>query len=190
MPTTNLHYQTLKLYTMKKMFFPALIAITVLTSAFNLVTSPINWKVKDDNYTVKFTSKKVEGIFKGLKSDIHFDEANLAASKITASIDATTVSTGNGMRNKHARQGLGADQYSTIKFVSTSIAKTSKGYEATGKLTIRDVTKEIKLPFTFTQNPGGGVFKGGFSVVPADYNVKKSGTPDKLDLQIEVPVVK
>jgi polyisoprenoid-binding protein YceI len=174
---------------MKKIIFPALIATILTTSAFTVATSN-KWTLKEDNYTVKFTSKKVSGIFKGLKSEISFDEANLSSSKISASIDATTVNTGNGMRNKHARQGLGADEHSSIKFESTSIVKTSTGYEATGKLTIKDVTKDIQLPFTFTKSADGGLFVGKFPVVPAEYNVDKSGTPELIEIELSVAVTK
>ncbi len=164
-------------------------ATIITSSAFTVLTND-NWKVKEDAYTVKFTSKKMEGVFKGLKSDIHFDEANLSSSKISASIDAASVNTGNGMRNKHAKQGLGAEQYPTVKFESTSIGKTASGYEATGKLTIKDVTKEIKLPFTFTKNADGGVFIGKFPVVPSEYHVEKSGTPELFEIELNVAVTK
>lgn len=174
---------------MKKLFFPVLTAFVITSSAFTLASGN-SWKLQSDNYTVKFTSSKMEGIFKGLKSEIIFDEANLAEAKITASIDAATVNTGNGMRNKHARQGLGAEQYPAVRFESVGVKKTTAGYEATGKLTIKDVTKEIKLPFTFTKNAQGGVFAGSFTVIPKEYNVVKEGTPDQLTIQLNIPVVK
>ena len=109
---------------MKKLIYPALIATVITTSAFTVATSN-KWTVKEGSYIVKFNSKKGKdfgGIFKGLKSDIQFDETNLSVSKISASIDAASVNTGNGMRNKHAKQGLGAEQFPTIKFESTSIS--------------------------------------------------------------------
>lgn len=173
---------------MKKMIYPALFATIILSSAFTMVTSINPWKIKEDSYTVQFTSKKFDGAFKGLKSDIVFDEANLNNSRISASIDANSINTGNGMRNKHARQGLGADQFPTIKFASTSIVKTNNGYEANGKLTIKDVTKDIKLPFSFTKTSQGGVFAGKFTVTPSEYHVDKSGTPETLEIQLNVPV--
>lgn len=175
---------------MKKIMYPAIIAIIIGSSAFKVVTNLNPWKVKEDSYSVKFTSKKFEGVFKGLKSEIYFDESDLNNSKINASIDAGSINTGNGMRNKHARQGLGADQYPTIKFASTSIAKTGNSYEASGKLTIKDVTKDIKLPFTFVKSADGGVFEGKFPVKPSEYHVEKMGTPELLEIQLNVPVTK
>jgi polyisoprenoid-binding protein YceI len=177
---------------MKKLIYPALIATVITTSAFTVATSN-KWTVKEDAYTVKFNSKKGKefgGIFKGLKSDIQFDETNMSSSRISASIEASSVNTGNGMRNKHAGQGLGAEQYPTIKFESTTVTKVGSSYEASGKLTIKDVTKEIKLPFTFTKNSDGGVFEGKFLVVPSEYHVEKKGTPELLEIELNIPVTK
>lgn len=175
---------------MKKLIYPALFAIAISTSAFTIASNSTAWSVKEDSYSVKFTSSKFEGAFKGLKSELLFDENNLANSKLSASIEANTVNTGNGMRNKHAQQGLDATNFKTVKFVSNSITKTSNGYEAIGNLTIKDVTKQIKIPFTFTKNAEGGVFAGTFSLKPSEFNVTKSGTPEILDFQLNIPVKK
>jgi polyisoprenoid-binding protein YceI len=174
---------------MKKTIYPMLIAIVIGISAFTIINS-LNWKVKEDSYSIKFSGKKVEGVFKGLKANIVFDEVNPSNSKISATIDAASSNTGNGMKNKHVGQGLEADKYLTIKFESTSVIKKGSSYEAIGKLTIKDVTKEITLPFTFENKGGEGVFSGKFSVVPKDYNVTKMGTPDLVEIQLTIPVTK
>lgn len=175
---------------MNKLIFPALIAIFITSSAFTLVNNTMSWKVKEEAYTVKFTSKKFDGTFKGLKSELIFDENNLAESKLSASIDANTINTGNGMRNGHAKKGLDAKTFPTVKFVSNSISKTKSGYETIGNLTIKDVTKQIIIPFTFTKTADGGVFAGKFSVTPKEYNVTRMGTPEVLNFELSVPVSK
>lgn len=175
---------------MKKLIFPALIGLAITTSAFTVVNNATTWNVKGDSYSVKFTSSKFDGAFKGLKSEFVLDETNLSNSKLSASIDATSVNTGNGMRNKHAQQGLEAKTYKTVKFVSTAFTKTDNGYQVTGNLTIKDVSKQIKIPFTFNKKDDERVFAGTFSVKPSEYNVTKSGTPEVLNFQINVPYTK
>jgi polyisoprenoid-binding protein YceI len=165
-----------------------LIAATLLlfASAFTLVQS-VSYKVKE-GYSVKFSGNKINGVFKGLKADINFNPSDLAKSKITASIDATTANTGSGMMNKHAKSesGLNAEKFPTISFESTSISKTATGYDAIGKLTLKGVTKEITLPFTFTND----TFAGKFSIAPKDYGVTRGGTPDVVTVELNVPVTK
>jgi polyisoprenoid-binding protein YceI len=175
---------------MKKLIYPAIIALVIGTSAFKVASNATLWNVKEDAYSVKFTCKKFDGTFKGLKSELLFDENNLSASRLTATIDASTINTGNGMRNGHAKKGLDTKTFQTVKFVSTSITKTAGGYEANGNLTIKDVTRQIKIPFTFSKTADGGVFAGTFSVQPAAYNVTRAGTPEVLDFQLNVPVKK
>ena len=174
---------------MKTSLYPAIIALLICTSAFTFIKST-NYKIEEDKYSVKFISKKFEGIFKGLDATINFDETNLADSQIIASIDAKSGNSGNGMRNKHTSQALEADKFPRIKFESSSIQKKGNRYEALGKLTIKDVTKDVALPFTFEKNDNGGVFAGSLTVVPKDYNIQKTGTPDIFDIQINVPVIK
>lgn len=175
---------------MKQLIYPAMFVITLAASAFKVSSNTKFWRVKEDVYSVNFTSSKFNGSFKGLKSELSFDENNLSGSKIVASIDANTINTGNGMRNGHAKKGLDTKTYPTVKFESNAIVKSASGYEANGSLTIKNVTKQIKIPFTFSKTSDGGVFAGSFSVKPAEYNVTKSGTPEVLNFQLNVPVTK
>lgn len=167
-----------------------MIAIAIGSSAFNVLSNATQWKVVEDNYLVKFTSNKFDGTFKGLKSDLLFDANNLGSSKFKATIDVNTINTGNGMRNGHAKKGLDAQNFQTVKFESTSIVKTENGYEAIGNLTIKDVTKQVNIPFSFNKTDDGGVFVGSFSIKPAEYNVTRGGTPKELDFQLNIPVTK
>ncbi len=163
--------------------------VVACLSAFT-ISDAINWKVKENSYSIKFNGKKVNGAFNGLKANIIFDEATPANSKISATIDASSANTGNETKDKHVGQGLEADKYPTIKFESISVSKKGAAFEAIGKLTIKDVTKEIVLPFTFENKGAEGVFLGKFSIVPKDYNVTKNGTPEVIEIELIVSVVK
>ena len=58
-------------------------------------------------------------------------------------------------------------------FVSTSIRALDAGhYEVTGKLTLRDVTHEIRVPFGFTPVAGGGArLQGTLDFKRLDYDI-------------------
>jgi len=128
---------------MKKIHLTILIATVLAICSFAILES-INWKVKEDSYSVTFDGGKVKGAMKGLKTTILFDETNPEKSKITATIDAKTLNTGNGMLNKHAMSetAIDAEKYPEITFVSESVSGKSGSYTATGKLTLKGVTKE------------------------------------------------
>jgi polyisoprenoid-binding protein YceI len=165
--------------------------VVLFLSAFTIIQSS-NWNLKEDVYAVTFKGTKVNGVIKGLKTSIVFDEAKPENSKISATLDVNTVNTGNGMMNKHAKseEGLDAKKYGTITFESTSVSRKGSSYNAAGKLTIKGVTKEINLPFTFETVGTESVFKGKFSITPKDYNIIKGGTPEILDIDIIAPVTK
>jgi polyisoprenoid-binding protein YceI len=172
-----------------KLTFGALIIL--VASAFTIVDS-VNWKVQEDAYAVTFKGGKVEGSIKRLKASILFDQANPEKSKITTSLEVNTINTGNGMMNKHAQSesALDVKNFPSINFESVSVSGKNGNYTAVGKLTIKGVTKEISLPFTFEDKGASALFKGKFSIVPKEYNITKSGTPDTLEIEITVPVTK
>ncbi|MBA2613692.1 MAG: YceI family protein [Bacteroidetes bacterium] len=171
---------------MKNIKLTLALATILFASAFTFIQS-VNWKVKE-GYTVKFTGKKVDGIFKGLKAEINFNEKDPGKSKILASIDATTANTGSGIMNKHAKSedGLNTEKFPTINFESSEITKMANGFLATGKLTLRGVTKEIKFPFTFAND----TFNGKFAIAPKEYGVTRNGTPDEITIELNIPVTK
>jgi polyisoprenoid-binding protein YceI len=154
------------------------------------------WKVDADKAKVEFSVHgmfgTVHGTFTGLKATIRFDEKNPGAGSISASVDAKTVSTGIGLRNHHLRteeQYFNTDKYPTISFRSTKIEKAGNGYTAAGDLKIKDVTKAIRLPFTFSGSGNSGVFKGHFVLKREDYNLGKPGgsVGDEVTVDLTVP---
>ena len=163
--------------------------VLLMASAFTVTTSA-NWKLKEDAYSVTFKGGKVDGIIKVLNTSILFDEANPEQSKITALLDVSTINTGNGMMNKHAKSetGLNAKEFPVIKFESVAVTGNGGMFSAIGKLTIKGITKEIKLPFTFENKGAEGVFKGTFNIVTKDFNITRTGTPDVLEIALNIPV--
>lgn len=156
-----------------------------------------NWKADADKAKITFTVDgpfgEVHGSFSGLSSDFQFDEKDLSKSSINASIDASTVNSGVGLRNRHLRneeQWLNVEKYPRIHFKSTKIEKTSAGFSATGTLTLKDVSKPIVIPFTFSSSGNSGVFKGRFSIKRQDYKLGKPGgsVGETIQINIEVPV--
>lgn len=167
------------------------ISSILIISAFTIIQST-NYKVKEGSYSVAFKGGKVKGVMTGLKASIVFNENSPETSKIVATINATTINTGSGMMDKHAKSesALNTKAYSVIGFESISITRKNGSYEALGKLTIKDVTKEVKLPFTFEHKGDDFLLKGKFSIAPRDFNITRMGTPDLLEIDLIIPVTK
>ncbi|WP_353196919.1 YceI family protein [Parapedobacter defluvii] len=164
-----------------------LLLLSAFTSAYL-----VGWQVKEDDYAVRFSTKGASGTLKGLKGTIEFDSANLANSKLDVTVDVNTISTGIGLKNKHALAAdfLNGEKYPTIRFASNTVTPSESGFVANGSLTIKDVTREIAIPFTFDGAGDEGVFRGQFELNRSDYNLEKSRIGEVIAVELVVPVTK
>jgi len=175
---------------MKKILLTLSIAILAVSATFAQ-----NMKIDAEKATVKFNfvSEKTTGSLTGLKAEIDFNAADPSKSTISGSIDVSTLTTGNGMRDKHlqsndAEEGMFMpEEFPTIDFTSTSIEKKDGVYIMKGKITIKGTTKEIDMPFTFADN----VFEAKMVMYTNDFNVfvKDKHDDSKVLVKITIPVL-
>lgn len=176
---------------MKKLIYPALAVCLFAGSAFVTLTAPKDYVFKE-GFTIAFKSKDPSGEFKKAKGTIKFDENDLTNSKFEITIDVNSINTGNSMQNKKAQtsEWFEADKYSTIKFVSSKVEKSGDAYSITGKLTMKGVTKEKKIPATVSKSGNDLTFAGKFTVNRIDYGVghKSDAVPDIMNISYSIPV--
>ncbi len=117
-----------------------------------------DYTVEREHTSVKFRVRhlftKVEGQFKMFEGKIQFDVNKPADTKVSGSIDVSTIDTNVAERDKHLRSKdfFDVEVYPTITFESTSVSSVdSKANTAklNGKLTMRGVTKDIVLDVAF-----------------------------------------
>lgn len=155
---------------MKKIYVILSIALGSLFSAFTF-SDPSEWQLTDQ-YSIRFKGKGINGFFHTLKGKINFDEKNLAVSKFQLEAEVKSITTGLTLKSWHAKRKkwLNAKEFPSITFNSGKIEKTQRGYMANGKLKIKGVEKEVKIPFSFSNN----IFFGNFYIRRSDYNVGKT----------------
>jgi len=152
-------------------------------------TSKVTFKIKNFGSTV-------DGSFKGLKGTINFDASNLADALFDVTINAATIDTGIGMRDNHLRKPdyFGVTNFPNIRFISSSVEKSGKPNEAvvSGKLTIKNTTKEISFPFRYGETNGVLHFTGEFKINRRDFNVGGSSISlsDELIVLLDVGTTK
>ncbi len=128
--------------------FIALIAVF----SFKLMLAP-NWTVDKAHSSIGFEITHfftpVKGSFTDFTGTLAFDPSDLGSSKVDFTVNIASVNTGNKKRDSHlqSKDFFNVKKWSTMKFTSTSIKKSGSNYVAVGKLTIRDVTKSIEIPF-------------------------------------------
>ena len=129
------------------------------------------WNVDTVHSYVGFTIKhmmvsKVRGRFTALTAGFTTAE-NPLESTVTATIDASSIDTGNEMRDNHIRSGdfFDAANHPSITFSSTGIRFEDGEFLLDGELSIRGVAKQVTLLLdspAFGPGPGGSV-KAGLS---------------------------
>lgn len=140
------------------------------------------------SFTIKNAGVNVKGSFLSYSVTTHWDASNLANSRMSATIEANTIDTGIKGRDKHLKKAkyFDVDNYPQITFESTSITKTATGYLLKGKLTIKETTLPVEIPFTATSSVEGIIFSGAFELDRRDYGVGKNhlimGDEVKVDI--------
>ena len=141
------------------------------------------YKATDEGSSIKFRIKnfgiETGGSFTGLQGSISFDPGDVKKDSLELSVDANTINTDNNMRDDHLRKEeyFDVQNHPRIRFVSTSITVDRNAhFTATGRLTIKNTTKEISVPFTAVPKNGGYIFTGEFKLNRKDFQVGGSST--------------
>lgn len=115
-------------------------------------SSPARWTIDPSHSSVGFSVRhmmitNVRGEFQRLAGEVRFDPGDLDASAVTATIEVASINTREAKRDEHLRSAdfFDAERFPAITFASKRIARTGDGYEVVGDLTIRDVTREVRL---------------------------------------------
>lgn len=181
----------------KWMLLGVLMAATSMAMAADTYT--IDGAHTSANFAVKHLGiSTVHGRFTEVSGTIVLDEKAPENNSVTAVIRSASVNTDNEMRDKDLRSDnfFNAEKYPEIRFQSTSIRRMGGDkYVAVGKLTIRDVTREVEIPFTLAQGTSPqGVAKLGveasLGVNRFDYHVNfdQTGLLVGKDVNIELSV--
>jgi polyisoprenoid-binding protein YceI len=172
--------------------------------------TPGVWNVDPSHSSVGFVARhlmvsKVRGNFGTFTGTITIADDPLT-SKVEASVDMTSISTGDETRDGHLKTGdfFEVETHPTMTLVSTGIDKDGDDYILHSDLTIKGITKPVDFELEFdgvSGDPWGGT-RAGFSA-EAEISRKDWGIEfnmvletggvvigDKVKIQIDVEAVK
>lgn len=137
------------------------------------------WNIDSSHSSAQFTVRhlmitNVRGEMSGLAGTVELDLASPEKSKVTASVDTTTVNTREEKRDAHLKSAdfFESDKHPKMTFTSTSIAKKGDGWALTGDLTIRGTTKPVTFivegPTKEEKDPWGNTRVGASATATID----------------------
>jgi polyisoprenoid-binding protein YceI len=173
-------------------FAPAAAAALLLSS---VVIASAQWSMQPKDSQLTFLAVQAgaefEGKFDKFNADIRLEPQDLASARFDVTIDLASVNTQDSERDDTLK---GPDlfhvkQYPTAHYVADKF--TSRGgnkYSASGKLTLRNVTRDVPIDFTFEKQPSGAWLKGGTTIRRLDFGVGQGEWKDTETVGNEVQV--
>ena len=121
----------------------------------------------------------VRGGFREFSGTLMYDEQDVLKSSVEVHIKTASIDTGNANRDADLRSAnfFEVEKFPEITFKSTRVAKNGDGFTLHGPLTIRDVTREVAIPFKITgkvKDPRGATrmgVEGGLTINRKDFGV-------------------
>lgn len=113
-------------------------------------------------FTFLQAGAKDTGRFPRFTVALDYPGADPAGGRLEVTVDVAALDSGDKDRDDTLKSDdlFAVKKYPQAHFLATQIVKTAAGYEAAGALTIRGVTRETRVPFTFRQATEGGTAVG------------------------------
>lgn len=194
----------------KNLMAAAVVAFALTISTASAQTT--NWKIDSAHSEAGFTVRhmgisNVRGHFSNLNGSVVLNEKDVTKSSVNATIDITTVDTGNSARDNHLKSPdfFDAAQFPKMTFVSKQIVKKGSGLSLVGDLTLHGVTRQVELALedtgkVVTDQKGGAHrgFSAAGSINRQDFGMKFGGkTPggdamvsDDVKITLEIELIK
>jgi polyisoprenoid-binding protein YceI len=145
------------------------------------------WVLDPTHSEVQFKVKHLmitntTGTFGKYDVKVETEGEDFLTAKVSFTADADSVDTGNEQRDGHLKSAdfFDAEKFPKIKFTATKYENVDDdgSYELYGDLTIRDLTKQVKLDVEF-----GGVIKDPWGNTRAGFTI--SGKINRKDFGLE-----
>lgn len=113
------------------------------------------------------------GAFKRFSTELAYDEKNLAASTLKVTVQVGSLDTQDEERDASLESAelFDAARFPTATYSARSLDRTPNGVVAMGKLTLRGVTKDLRVPLDIRPTPQGLELSGETTIKRLDYGV-------------------
>ncbi|HLS81961.1 MAG TPA: YceI family protein [Steroidobacter sp.] len=145
---------------------------------FGVAYSAAQWSMQPGQSKLTFVATqagaKFEGAFEQFSADIHFDPDDPGAGRFDVVIDLNSVNSRDRERDEviAGPDMLDAAQWPTARYVVQGFTAIGGGkYRGAGRLTLRNVTRETPIEFTFKRDGDVAWLVGGARLKRLDFGV-------------------
>jgi polyisoprenoid-binding protein YceI len=140
-----------------------------------------------------------KGSFKQFTTELRYDEKSPTAGSLTVKVQTSSVDTQDKDRDEMITGAdlFDAPKFPTAQYVANTFAKRPDGgLDAVGKLTLRGVTKDLRLPLKISRTATGLELSGEAAIKRLDFGVGQGdwqsteSVGDEVKLQYKVALVK
>ncbi len=170
---------------MKKIILPLLLLTALFGQTIDADKSYVKFKVRNMGV------RDVTGTITGMQGAFKFDSAEPDSANFDVTVNVNTINTNDKKRDAHLKNEdfFETKKWPTIQFKSESIKKQGPIYGVMGYLTIKNITKQVFIPFQIEEMDNKIKFSGGETVNRLDYNVGVDYSNFKIGYEITVEVV-
>ena len=175
---------------MKKNYLPLLFLLFVMNSAmaqvkYTVTKSTVAFQIKNMGFNTS-------GNFGGVQAYIKFDAAKPETSSIEATANVNDLNTGSDGKDEHLKSADYFDVATYPKITMKSVAvkhKSGNNYVGQFNVTIKNKTKLIDMPFTYTEIGNTADFNGVLKLKRSDFGIGGSSLVMADDVTVTIDVV-
>ena len=142
-------------------------------------------------FTVTYTGNPVAGAIASWSGDIRFDPADLDTASATITIDMASITLADATLQGQSSGGDGFDlaNHATATYTATTFSALENGaYRAEGTLTLRGISVDVPLTFTFSEADGIASVTGSATLDRLDFGIGAVGAANEAWLLHAVQV--
>jgi polyisoprenoid-binding protein YceI len=154
------------------------LVLFVLTFLAGVVVAATPWKTEPKQSKLTFVGTQAGaefvGVFQQFTADIQFDPKDLATSRFNVGIDVKSVDSKDKERDDIIRGTdlFAVQRWPTAQYVADKFTDNGGGkFTGLGKLTIRDVTRDVPIEFAYGTDASGAWLKGQAKLKRLDFGV-------------------
>lgn len=148
------------------------------------------WHAAPGDSRLAFTATQagsgIEGRLPRFTAQVAFDAAKLADCHFDVAIDVTSIDSGDPERDEvlKSEEMLDIERFPQARYLSQGCQASGQQFTSTGKLTIRDVTREVPITFAVV----GKTLNGSAHIKRLDFGIGQGEWQDTKFVGDEVQV--